>query len=140
MLTILLAAIAGFLLGLVLTVAAMWFLVGKKRGTARDRAKEFTQYMILSDNAILWFVTISYVGLAAYSIYKDYTGALPWLTSGQALAFAGWATVQCFLIKKSEKQNTKGGITYDTAMHSITADADPLASCGVPVVEKGDTI
>ena len=72
--------------------------------------------MILSDNAILWYMCTGYLGLAAFSIYKNYTGALPWLTGGLALAFGGWATIQTFLIKKSEKQNTKGGITYDTAM------------------------
>ena len=98
------------------TVAVVSFVHGKTQGTARRSAKEFTQYMIVSDNAILWFISISYVVLAGYSIYRNYTGALPWLTSGQALAFGGWATVQCFLIKKSEKQNTKGGITYETAM------------------------
>lgn len=108
--------VLGFLAGILSAVAVVSFVHGKTQGTARRSAKEFTQYMIVSDNAILWFISISYVVLAGYSIYRNYTGALPWLTSGQALAFGGWATVQCFLIKKSEKQNTKGGITYETAM------------------------
>lgn len=111
-----LGVVLGFLAGILSAVAVVSFVHGKTQGTARRSAKEFTQYMIVSDNTILWFISISYVVLAGYSIYKNYTGALPWLTSGQALAFGGWATVQCFLIKKSEKQNTKGGITYDIAM------------------------
>lgn len=111
-----LAGIAGFLLGVVLTALAAWYLTARRHGSAREKAKEFTQYMILSDNAILWYMCTGYLGLAAFSIYKNYTGALPWLTGGLALAFGGWATIQAFLIKKSEKQNTKGGITYDTAM------------------------
>lgn len=111
-----LAGIAGFLLGVVLTSLAAWYLTVRRHGSAREKAKEFTQYMILSDNAILWYMCTGYLGLAAFSIYKNYTGALPWLTGGLALAFGGWATIQAFLIKKSEKQNTKGGITYDTAM------------------------
>lgn len=111
-----LAGIAGFLLGVVLTSLAAWYLTARRHGSAREKAKEFTQYMILSDNAILWCMCTGYLGLAAFSIYKNYTGALPWLTGGLALAFGGWATIQAFLIKKSEKQNTKGGITYDTAM------------------------
>lgn len=116
LLEITMGVILGFLAGILSAVAVVSFVHGKTQGTARRSAKEFTQYMIVSDNAILWFISISYVVLAGYSIYRNYTGALPWLTSGQALAFGGWATVQCFLIKKSEKQNTKGGITYDTAM------------------------
>lgn len=111
-----LAGIAGFLLGVVLTSLAAWYLTARRHGSAREKAKEFTQYMILSDNAILWYMCTGYLGLAAFSIYKNYTGALPWLTGGLALAFGGWATIQAFLIKKSEKQNTKGGITYDTAI------------------------
>lgn len=117
-----LGVVLGFLAGILSAVAVVSFVHGKEQGTARKQAKEFTQYMIVSDNAILWFISISYVVLAGYSIYKNYTGALPWLTSGQALAFGGWATVQCFLIKKSEKQNTKGGITYDTAMRDYNKE------------------
>lgn len=133
MVVIILAAVAGFLAGIILAVTIAWFVLGRRQGTARERAKEFTQYMILSDNAILWFISISYVALAGFAIYKQYTGALPWLTSGQALAFGGWATVQCFLIKKSEKQNTKGGITYDKAMqNTAVTEVGP----NVPVVEQ----
>lgn len=122
MIEITLGVVLGFLAGILSAVAVVSFVHGKEQGTARRQAKEFTQYMIVSDNAILWFISISYVVLAGYSIYKNYTGALPWLTSGQALAFGGWATVQCFLIKKSEKQNTKGGITYDTAMRDYNKE------------------
>lgn len=117
-----LGVVLGFLAGILSAIGVATFVRGKEQGTARRKAKEFTQYMIVSDNAILWFISISYVVLAGYSIYKNYTGALPWLTSGQALAFGGWATVQCFLIKKSEKQNTKGGITYDTAMRDCNKE------------------
>lgn len=118
MLEIALGIVLGFLAGVLCTLGIATLWQHRKYGTARMRAKEFTQYMIVSDNAILWFISFSYVILAAFSIHRNYTGALPWLTSGQALAFGGWATVQCFLIKKSERQNTKGGITYDTAMKS----------------------
>lgn len=115
---LIIGATIGFLAGVLCSVAITAFVNSRTQGTARKQAREFTQYMIVSDNAILWFISISYVVLAGYSIYKNYVGALPWLTSGQTLAFGGWATVQCFLIKKSEKQNTKGGITYDSVMRN----------------------
>lgn len=125
MVPVALALAAGFLAGILITMAVSIFLLGKKHGTARIQAKEFTQYMILSDNMLLWFMCVGYVVLAAYSIYKNYLGSIPWLTGGLGLAFAGWATIQCFLIKKSEKQNTKGGITYDKAMQSSAVDEAP---------------
>lgn len=114
-----LVAVAGLLAGLLILHAVMRFMVGRKSRSAAAKAKEFTQFMILSDNAILWYMCVAYTALAAYSIYKNFTGSLPWLTSGLGLAFAAWATIQSFLIKKSERQNTAGGITYDAAMANV---------------------
>lgn len=111
-----LVAVAGLLAGLLIMIVVMRFLVGRKSRSAAAKAKEFTQFMILSDNAILWYMCIAYTALAAYSIYKNFSGSLPWLTGGLGLAFAAWATIQSFLIKKSERQNTAGGITYDAVM------------------------
>ena len=118
-----LVAVAGLLAGLLIMLAAMRFMVGRKCHSATAKAKEFTQFMILSDNAILWYMCVAYTALAAYSIYKNFTGSLPWLTGGLGLAFAAWATIQSFLIKKSERQNTAGGITYDTAMANVKKEA-----------------
>ena len=118
-----LVAVAGLLAGLLIMLAIMRFMVGRKSHSAAAKAKEFTQFMILSDNAILWYMCVAYTALAAYSIYKNFTGSLPWLTGGLGLAFAAWATIQSFLIKKSERQNTAGGITYDTAMANVKKEA-----------------
>ena len=119
-----LVAVAGLLAGLLIMLAVMRFMIGRKSHSAAAKAKEFTQFMILSDNAILWYMCIAYTALAAYSIYKNFTGSLPWLTGGLGLAFAAWATIQSFLIKKSERQNTAGGITYDTAMANVKKEVD----------------
>lgn len=123
-----LVAVAGLLAGLLIMLAVIRFTVGKRRRSAAAKAKEFTQFMILSDNAILWYMCIAYTALAAYSIYKNFTGSLPWLTGGLGLAFAAWATIQSFLIKKAEKQNTVGGITYDTAMQRLGTDGNQSAA------------
>lgn len=123
-----LVAVAGLLAGLLIMLAVMRCTVGKRRRSAAAKAKEFTQFMILNDNAILWYMCVAYTALAAYSIYKNFTGSLPWLTGGLGLAFAAWATIQSFLIKKAEKQNTVGGITYDTAMQRLGADENQSAA------------
>lgn len=118
-----LVAVAGLLAGLLIMPAVMRFIVGRKSRGAAAKAKEFTQFLILSDNAILWYMCVAYTALAAYSIYKNFAGSLPWLTGGLGLAFAAWATIQSFLIKKAERQNTAGGITYDTAMANVKKEA-----------------
>lgn len=117
---VILAGAAGLLIGAVLVLLVVLIRISRTGGTAGDRAKgkatEFTQLLVLSDGGLMWVITIGYMILAAYAIYKGYQGALPWLTGTPAAAFAGWSAVRAFLIKKSEKQNTKGGITYDLAM------------------------
>lgn len=118
-----LVAVAGLLAGLLIMPPVMRFMVGRKSRGAAAKAKEFTQFLILSDNAILWYMCVAYTALAAYSIYKNFAGSLPWLTGGLGLAFAAWATIQSFLIKKAERQNTAGGITYDTAMANVNKEA-----------------
>ena len=118
-----LVAVAGLLAGLLIMLAIIRFMVGRKCRSAAAKAKEFTQFLILSDNAILWYMCVAYTALAAYSIYKNFAGSLPWLTGGLGLAFAAWATIQSFLIKKAERQNTAGGITYDTAMANVKKEA-----------------
>lgn len=123
-----LVAVAGFLAGTLLATTVTRCSVGKRCRSAAAKAKEFTQFMIISDNTILWYMCVAYTGLAAYSIYKNYVGSLPWLTGGLGLAFAAWATIQSFLIKKSERQNTVGGITYDTAMQRLGADGNQSAA------------
>ena len=120
MMAVILAGAAGLLIGAVLVLLVVLIRISRTGGTAGDRAKgkatEFTQLLVLSDGGLMWVITIGYMILAAYAIYKGYQGALPWLTGTPAAAFAGWSAVRAFLIKKSEKQNTKGGITYDLAM------------------------
>lgn len=116
-----LVAIIGFLVGVLVTLFVSRLFVGRHSRSASAKAKEFTQFMILSDNAILWYMCVAYTVLAAYSVYRNFTGSLPWLTGGLGLAFAAWATIQTFLIRKSEKQNTAGGITYDMAMKNAEA-------------------
>lgn len=86
---------------------------------AKEQAHEFTQLLVLSDGGIMWVITIGYMILAAYAIYKGYQGALPWLTGTPAAAFAGWSAVRAFLIEKSKAQNKQGGITYDLAMAEL---------------------
>lgn len=117
---VILAGAAGLLVGAVLVLLVVLIRISRTGGTAGDRAKgkatEFTQLLVLSDGGLMWVITIGYMILAAYAIYKGFQGALPWLTGTPAAAFAGWSAVRAFLIKKSEKQNTKGGITYDLAL------------------------
>jgi hypothetical protein len=56
------------------------------------------------------------LGLCYMAIVRDYTGALPYLTTliGALQAATGYVLGQYF--KKSTAENTQGGIVYDAAL------------------------
>lgn len=85
----------------------------------RKKKEEFSKWLLRQESALIWIETIAFLGLAYIAIIKGYTASLPWLTSLSALPWTAYATSQAFYYKKSEKENTKDGIVYDTAMKEI---------------------
>ena len=64
-------------------------------------------------------MTLSFIGLAALCIIKDYVGSLPWLTAMVSLPWAAYGVSQCFYYNKSKAENTKDGIKYATVMTDL---------------------
>lgn len=56
------------------------------------------------------------------SVIKGYTGSLPYLTTLIGALQAATAIVLSAYYKKSTKENSVGGIVYDTAMRSCEKD------------------
>ena len=81
--------------------------------------KEFSKVLLIQESALIWIMTISFLGLAALCITKDYTGSLPWLTAMISLPWTAYGVSQCFYYNKSTKENTKDGIKYETTMTTI---------------------
>ena len=77
---------------------------------------EFSKLLILQESALLWFVTIAFVKLAYHCITNQYFGELPWLTAMASLPWIAYGVGQGFYYRKAEKENTKGGIKYDSIM------------------------
>lgn len=49
-----------------------------------------------------------------------YTGTLPWLSVTLTGAWGAYGVSQAMYYKKSEKENTAGGIVFETAMKQTT--------------------
>ena len=47
---------------------------------------------------------------------KDFTGSLPWITAMTGFPWTAYGVSQAFYYRKSEKENTKNGIVYETAL------------------------
>lgn len=62
--------------------------------------------------------TFAVIGLCGLAIWRNYTGALPYLTTLIGALQAATAIVLHRYFGKSQAENTVGGIVYDSAMSS----------------------
>lgn len=92
-------------------------LISKKK--EQTKKKEFSKVLLIQESALIWITTITFLGLAALCIIKDYTGSLPWLTAMISLPWTAYGVSQCFYYNKSKAENTKDGIKYETVMTDL---------------------
>lgn len=57
--------------------------------------------------------------MAFYCVFNSEFGDLPWLTAMTGFPWTAYAVSQMYYYKKSEKENTTGGITYESVMAEI---------------------
>lgn len=76
-------------------------------------------YLIL---ALTFITNIFVLYLCRLAILSGFTGALPYLTSMIALLEGSLGYVLGHYYKKSAKENTQGGIVYDTAIKNVGRD------------------
>lgn len=88
---------------------------------------EFSKKLLIQESFLLWIVTLAFVVLAFVCIHKQFFGELPWLVAMASCPWAAYGASQAFYYKKAEKENTKGGIVYDSAMAQLkTNDNDSV--------------
>lgn len=90
---------------------------------------EFSKKLLIQESLLIWVVTLAFIVLAFVCIQNQYFGELPWLAAMAACPWGAYAVGQGFYYRKAEKENTKGGIKYDTTMMQYrTNDDDPPIS------------
>ena len=94
----------------------------KKKRNA-DNKTEFSKKLLIQESLLIWVVTLAFIVLAFVCIQNQYFGELPWLAAMAACPWTAYGASQAFYFRKAEKENTKGGIKYETVM----AEFDPTA-------------
>ena len=90
---------------------------------------EFSKKLLIQESLLIWVVTLAFIVLAFVCIQNQYFGELPWLAAMASCTWGAYAVGQGFYYRKAEKENTKGGIKYDTTMMQYrTNDDDPPIS------------
>ncbi len=83
--------------------------------------KEYSKLLLIQESVLIWIVTIGMMGIALLCIIKGFTGSLPWLATMVAFPWTAYGISQAFYYKKSEKENTKDGIKFESVMAEINA-------------------
>jgi EamA domain-containing membrane protein RarD len=88
---------------------------------------EFSKRLLLQESMLIWIITIAFIILAFVCVTNQYFGELPWLAAMCGFPWTAYGASQAFYFRKAEKENTEGGIKYETIMHEYrTNDTDPL--------------
>lgn len=87
-----------------------------KNKKKKQNKKAFSKVLLIQESALIWVLTIAFLLITFYCVYNQYFGELPWLAAMYGFPWTAYSISQACYYKKSEKENTKGGITYETAL------------------------
>ena len=76
-------------------------------------------------------MSLSFIILAFYCIHEGFTGSLPWLAAMVGFPWTAYGVSQAMYYRKSEKENTMGGIKYESIMEEarkITAQYENMTT------------
>ncbi len=93
----------------------------------KEKKIEFSKKLLIQESILIWIITLGFITLAYLAMKMGYSGSLPWLAALPSVAWAAYGTSQGFYYNKSKKENSVGGIVYDTAMIAAAAEAIDLS-------------
>ena len=90
----------------------------KKIGTSAKYLKkqEFSKTLLIQESALIWVITLSSIILAYFCVVNQYFGELPWIAAMVGFPWTAYGVSQACYYGKSMKENTAGGIKYETAL------------------------
>ena len=80
------------------------------------KKKEFSKVLLIQESLLIWIITLAFIGLAFFCVINEFFGELPWLAAMCGFPWTAYGVSQACYYRKSEKENTEGGITYATAL------------------------
>lgn len=84
------------------------------------KGKEFSKKLLVQESILVWIITLAFIVLAFICVCNGYIGELPWLATMVAFPWGAYGVSQAAYYHKSTKENTVGGITYETAINALS--------------------
>ena len=88
------------------------------------KKQEFSKALLVQESALIWVVTLSAFYLAFYCIKNQYFGELPWIVALVGFPWTAYGVSQACYYGKSMKENTVGGIKYETAVKELSSEEE----------------
>ena len=99
----------------------------KKKKTNKNKQvkrREFSKTLLIQESALIWVTTLALIYLAFYCIKHQYFGELPWIAAMIGFPWTAYGVSQACYYGKSMKENTIGGIKYETAVNHIASEEE----------------
>lgn len=87
----------------------------------KKQKNEYSKALLIQESALIWILTIGMLGLAYLCIVQGYVGTIPWLAAMVAFPWTAYGVSQAMYYRKSEKENTKNGIKFESVMAEVNA-------------------
>ena len=81
----------------------------------KKKPLDYSKRVVRDIRALLWVVTVGGLILAAYCIYKDFVGSLPWLSAMVGLPWSAHGVVCSFYLNMAKSDHSEGGMTFEAA-------------------------
>lgn len=82
----------------------------------RLEKESFSKTLLRQESALIWIMSLSFIVLAFYCIYKGFTGSLPWLSAMVGFPWTAYGISQAFYYRKSQAENTRNGVKFESAL------------------------
>lgn len=92
-----------------------------KLSKKENKKKTFSKGLLIQESILIWIITLAFIVLAFICVIQGMSMVeIGFLTVLPGVAWTAYGVSQAFYYKKSEKENTKDGIIYETAMLEAT--------------------
>ena len=85
----------------------------------KKKKMAFSKILLIQESFLIWIVTLTGLYLAYFSVVNQSFSDLPWIATIIACPWTAYGATQAFYYKKSEKENIKDGITFESAMAQL---------------------
>ena len=92
---------------------------------SKNKKQQFSKSLLVQESILIWIITLACIGLAYFCIFNQYFSELGWVATMIACPWTAYGVSQACYYRKSEKENTVGGITYLSAENSYMNCTEP---------------